>query len=142
MKPPAGIFTEYEESIIAKWEEYRHKIGETPHGSRTRYTSYGCRCDACVATQGSYKRAIRAVRRGMMPPLHGLNGYAEYGCRCDACATAWRLKGRSNQDARRGREPRAHGVNGYKSYTCRCDICRSAMSLHDKQRRTHAKAKS
>lgn len=64
-----------------------------PHGTLTRYTYHGCRCELCLdATRTYYKsrgRKGRSMEQYLTEVLcHGISAYKKRGCRCDVCRAA------------------------------------------------------
>lgn len=65
-----------------------------PHGTRIRYSTYGCRCRECTTANGEYnrelRRELRAQPKDPNDPRHGkLSFHNAHGCRCDKCVTAY-----------------------------------------------------
>jgi hypothetical protein len=75
----------------------------TPHGTRTRYFFYGCRCKRCRKAGREYQRDLRD-RLKTQPIPHGtVNGYQNYGCRCEDCCKAASAKRREQRANKRKR---------------------------------------
>ena len=53
------------------------------HGTRSRYNTDGCRCDACIEANAEYKKYRR------MNLTHGTRIAYENGCRCERCKAAY-----------------------------------------------------
>ncbi len=76
-----------------------------PHGTGSRYSYHGCRCELCTEAHRNRAAETRRKRRaavaaGTTPVPHGTaNGYQNYYCRCDDCREAERVW----QRQRRGR---------------------------------------
>jgi len=130
VKPPPGMFSAAEERVIATWEKYRAKIGELSHGTLTRYTTYGCRCNDCKAAGSTASKSTYARTKGTEPPEHGTTtGYKHYGCRCNDCKAAGSAASWEARSRLRGTEPPKHGTTtGYHLYGCRCNACKAAGS--------------
>lgn len=63
----------------------------TPHGERTTYTYWGCRCDPCTKANRDYQHEVIAALRNCEPPddAHGRRStYGNWGCRCEPCTRA------------------------------------------------------
>lgn len=64
------------------------------HGTRSTYNNYGCRCEACAATQRDHMAALRVRLAAQLDQddsfiQHGTrNTYVNHGCRCPECKTA------------------------------------------------------
>lgn len=76
-----------------------------PHGTRSGYDMYACKCDACKEAKNAAgrKHYANCVSRPVPDGVeHGREAtYNHYGCRCDSCRSA-------NAEYRRGvRERRA-----------------------------------
>ena len=76
-----------------------------PHGTRTGYNNYGCRCDACKKAHREYMRKRYQVWRLLhpLPPKpppkpHGTEARYNKGCRCTLCR-------RAHADAAAARRP-------------------------------------
>lgn len=59
----------------------------SPHGTNSRCTNQGCRCEACCAAASDYSRRWRAglVQRQPQKARHGSVGRYLAGCRCTRC---------------------------------------------------------
>ena len=63
----------------------------TPHGTRTTYVNYRCRCDLCKQAHRDYQREVVAALRHCEPPenAHGkVSTYRNWACRCAPCTQA------------------------------------------------------
>lgn len=128
---------------------FRMRARWMAHGTRAGYTTYGCRCAACVT---GYRDAMEAFRdrvrdEGRVP--HGtLGGFSNYGCKCPRCWDAKKayersegvkaIKKRSKQRAaRRGCPPDKHGTSsGYDYYRCRCQVCKAFVAARWQARKS------
>lgn len=85
-------------------------INKYPHGSRSRYTHGGCRCDECKRAHNDYKlraKTTNAKRQAALsskgvyqnPKLvHGREAtYSWHGCRCHQCIDAARKEWRERK---------------------------------------------
>lgn len=75
------------------------------HGTTTRYTSGGCRCDECRrAMTAAVMRWRQKHRLNGVPESvpHGTNStYSNYGCRCEACRRAHTAYANRHNEQRR-----------------------------------------
>jgi hypothetical protein len=67
------------------------------HGTRSRYTKYGCHCAACTKANTDYGNELKRrhkqglfVRKPLKEVKHGRGRYVnpKYKCRCDICIQA------------------------------------------------------
>lgn len=78
------------------------------HGTASKYSNDGCRCQPCTAAWAEYNRDRKRARRAFVQnnglPLtveHGESAYFNWGCRCDRCAKAAYAGQRRRYHARR-----------------------------------------
>ena len=70
-------------------EATRRRAAELPHGTISRYSRVGCRCDACREAARAYQAATRANRMANPNALkHGSTTAYGSGCRCEKCCGA------------------------------------------------------
>lgn len=78
----------------------------TPHGSRSTYQNYGCRCDDCRA--GNSADVLRMVgnrhKRVSEAPHGTRTAYDMWGCRCEACKATKAAANRIYRDAHPARK--------------------------------------
>ena len=67
------------------------------HGTNSRYTNYGCRCEPCSAAAAARSKAYNArPKRKPLEHEHGTNNaYGNLGCRCDLCVEGKRSRARA-----------------------------------------------
>ena len=60
------------------------------HGTRSRYSNDGCRCEPCRQAEREYQEARRGpLKPRRTPPQHGTAScYSNLGCRCAPCRAA------------------------------------------------------
>ncbi len=65
---------------------------DIPHGTRSGYSNWLCRCDQCSAVHSAAMRDGRASRKARVADApHGTaSGYDSWGCRCALCGPAYR----------------------------------------------------
>ena len=66
----------------------------TPHGTYSRYTHHGCRCEPCTIANRNYHacQRERLASRPRSDVPHGTaGGYANWCCRCQECKAAHRV---------------------------------------------------
>lgn len=97
----------------ARWKDHMPE-----HGTRSRYSYYGCRCDLCKQAQREqheqWKKSASAE--------HGTLKNYNLGCRCAACVEARKIARRA---PKKTRTPQ-HGKSGYER-GCRCEACSEAL---------------
>lgn len=127
---------------------------ELPHGTRTGYRRWRCRCELCQEAKRRYDaqsaraggrrwlaQAAAQAEAGASIPHGTLIAYKDYRCRCEECRAAnrayyqeWRRKAQGE-----GRVP--HGtVTGYSNWGCRCEPCTAANSEYRKRRKERRQA--
>lgn len=97
------------------------------HGTTSRYTNGGCRCDSCKQAQREYmkQRAEKATKLG----VHGLHSTYNAGCRCEACREARRKY--HDEYSRKVADNIEHGTwLAYSFGKCRCDNCKTAGKFY------------
>lgn len=130
------------------------------HGTATRYTNGGCRCDECRAANTEYMRRYRRLKGGVAPATRAQRkaemAMVKY-VRAEM-PDVWRG---FLEDARRElglpvddvgpggqfTKPIAHGTNGgYRAHHYRgeapCDLCRTAHNKYSRERAAQRRAAS
>ena len=86
----------------------------SPHGTISRYTNHGCRCDECRAAMTEYMRQYTARKAAGQPvrkyAKHGVRARYNAGCRCARCTEANRIYNRKiDRRLPANRNNRGHG---------------------------------
>lgn len=107
-------------SVVELHKRRQHPEWVPDHGTMTRYTARGCRCDVCKVAMQAYVRMrrrqplvecpdceFRSTDQGVAKhrsrvhgPVHGTGAAYKTGCRCQPCREAWVREERGRRQRR------------------------------------------